>query len=158
MGFETNLKFRYLILIYAMILLADLIYSSSLAWGAIRDDVIKGPIDAVVLEVVDGDTIKVEAAIWPGQSVKTGVRLRGYDAPELKARCAREKEMAVAAADLMEKAVASKKVTLYNVHFGKYAGRVVADIYTADDRSVGTLLEQAELAHLYDGGKRQSWC
>ncbi len=48
--------------------------------AALRQD-IPGPILARVVEVIDGDTILVEARIWLDQVVTTRVRLAGVDAP-----------------------------------------------------------------------------
>jgi endonuclease YncB( thermonuclease family) len=40
---------------------------------------------AEVVHVIDGDTFAARVTIWPGVEVKTRVRLRGIDAPELHA-------------------------------------------------------------------------
>jgi endonuclease YncB( thermonuclease family) len=42
---------------------------------------------AEVVHVIDGDTFEARVAVWPGIEIKTKVRLRGIDAPELHARC-----------------------------------------------------------------------
>src|ERR1700750_1770804 len=44
-------------------------------------------LSADVLRVIDGDTFEARVHLWPGLYVTTRVRLRGIDAPELKARC-----------------------------------------------------------------------
>ncbi len=41
---------------------------------------------------------------------------------------------------------------------GKYFGRVVADVATADGVDVGAVLIAAGHARPYDGGARGSWC
>jgi hypothetical protein len=45
---------------------------------------------AEVVHVIDGDTFEARVAVWPGIEIKTRVRLRGIDAPELHARCDHE--------------------------------------------------------------------
>ena len=47
---------------------------------------------------------------------------------------------------------------LRNIHYGKYAGRVLARVETSDGEDLNTLLLEAGLARVYDGGKRRSWC
>ncbi|HEY4265726.1 MAG TPA: hypothetical protein VGM72_10435, partial [Micropepsaceae bacterium] len=59
-------------------------------------EALEGPVSAVVQRVVDGDTIEVRAAIWLGQSLTVRVRIDGVDAPELKARCPEERQLAIA--------------------------------------------------------------
>ncbi len=68
---------------------------------------VPGPIDAQVIEVLDGDTIRVRAHIWPNQQVETLVRVEGVNTPELKAQCPAERELSLRATyDLINTAVA----------------------------------------------------
>ncbi len=53
-----------------------------------------GPLPAEVISVIDGDTLEVRVHIWLGQDISTRVRLAGIDAPELKGKCDREKDLA----------------------------------------------------------------
>src|SRR5262245_62165511 len=66
---------------------------------ALARERIAGPLSAEVMRAVDGDTLEVKVQIWLGQELTTDVRIKGIDAPEMKGRCPREKEMAHAAAD-----------------------------------------------------------
>ncbi len=50
-----------------------------------------------VIRTIDGDTFEARVHLAPGQDVMTRVRLRGIDAPELKAACAEELRLAEAA-------------------------------------------------------------
>ena len=122
------------------------------------DEVLKGPVWAQVIDIYDGDTIVVEANVWPGHRVQTAVRLNGYDTPELKARCDKESEMAKRAKVFVQDNLKDKQVMLENIHFGKYAGRVVADIKLPDGQSLGDMLYGQKLAAVYSGGKRKDWC
>src|SRR2546423_372402 len=56
---------------------------------------------AQVLRVLDGDTFEARVSVWPGLDITTKVRLRGIDAPELRARCADELAQAQAARDAL---------------------------------------------------------
>ena len=64
---------------------------------AVAADRLAGPVQAEVLRVLDGDTGEVEARIWLGQTLRTLVRIRGADTPELHGKCARERDLALVA-------------------------------------------------------------
>ena len=49
-------------------------------------ETIAGPVSAEIIEVIDGDTILVDASPWPQQTIEVYVRLRGIDAPELHSK------------------------------------------------------------------------
>lgn len=123
-----------------------------------RADVVPGPVPARVIEVVDGDTIAVRARIWIGQDVETRVRLAGVDAPEINGRCGRERALAAHARAFVVEAIGGDAVKLSDVHYGKYAGRVVANVETAAGDDLGVLLIAAGLGRPYHGGARESWC
>ena len=50
-----------------------------------------------VIRVIDGDTVEARVHLEVGRDLNTRIRLRGIDAPELKAACAQELRMAEAA-------------------------------------------------------------
>ena len=110
------------------------------------------------LRVVDGDTVRVEALIWIGQSVEGNVRLAGIDAPELsRPDCAAEREKGQAAKEFVEALLAGEgAAALYDVEADKYGGRVVARLETADGGDVGAMLVAAGLAAPID--ERRDWC
>ncbi len=125
--------------------------------------VVPGPVAAQVLRVIDGDTIEVRAAVWVGQVVTTHVRLAAVDAPELRARCSEEREKALAARAFVEQWLGASgdlpvRVQLSSVRYGKYAGRVVADVAAQDGRDLGVALLRAGHARPYGGGRREGWC
>ncbi len=117
-----------------------------------------GVISADVIEIYDGDTIKVKAQIWLGQSVITRIRLRGIDTPEIRSSCAGETAMAVRAREYLKFLIGSKTVILKNLQYGKYAGRVIADVYIDTRMSLSEALIERGLAVIYTGGKRPQWC
>ena len=118
-----------------------------------------GPVAAEVLRIVDGDTLLVSARPWPQQTVEVFVRLRGIDAPEMKARCRQEREAAVAARDrLVRMAGEGTSLLLTNVAGDKYFGRVVADVELPDGSNPAKDLVAAGLALPYDGGRKAPRC
>ena len=88
----------------------------------------------------------------------TQVRLRGIDAPELKASCASELRMAEAATGALRALLGQGEVMIFNIGPDKYNGRVVADAGTARTPDVSAALLAAGLARRYDGGRRSGWC
>ena len=119
-----------------------------------------GPIKAKVIRIIDGDTIQVEAMIWPGQYIKTYIRINGIDTPEHKGKCEKEKILAKKATLLLKNTIPdAQPILLYNVKNGKFAGRVVADIKTINGISIAKTMLDEGVARPYDGKKkRQPWC
>jgi endonuclease YncB( thermonuclease family) len=113
---------------------------------------------AEVLRVLDGDTFEARVNLWPGLDVTTRVRLRGIDAPEMKARCDDERVKAEAARDALRAILGQGGVGISKVTPDKYGGRVDADASTASTPDVGAALLDAGLARRYSGGRRESWC
>jgi endonuclease YncB( thermonuclease family) len=113
---------------------------------------------AEVVRVIDGDTFEALVSVWPGVEIKTRVRLRGIDAPELHARCDDEWARAQRARAALEKILAQGGVTIAQVGPDKYAGRVDATVSTRNTADVSAVLLSGGWARSYDGGRRQSWC
>ncbi|MFD2206652.1 thermonuclease family protein [Kiloniella antarctica] len=114
-------------------------------------------VPADVISVYDGDTFKANAHPWPGMTMNVSIRVNGVDTPEIRGKCQAEKDTAIAARDYVRE-VLGESVILKNVKRGKYAGRVVADVYLEDGRNLTELLIAAGLGRAYDGGKRSGWC
>lgn len=113
---------------------------------------------AEIVRVIDGDTFEARVRVWPGLEVSTKVRLRGIDAPELRARCAEERMRGEAARDALAALLARGPVGISQVNLDKYGGRVVADASTRSGTSIADALVTAGHARRYDGGRRQGWC
>ncbi|WP_456751402.1 MULTISPECIES: thermonuclease family protein [unclassified Bradyrhizobium] len=111
-----------------------------------------------VIRTIDGDTFEARVHLTPGPDLYTRVRLRGIDAPELKASCARELQMAQAATVALRDLLGQGDVAIYNVGPDKYQGRVVADVATKKTDNVSAAMLAAGHARAYNGGHRFGWC
>ena len=67
-----------------------------------------------------------------------------------------EKDLAIRARDFVRTTVGAQ-VQLTNVRFGKYAGRVVADVWV-NEQKLSDLLIAENLGRPYHGGRREGWC
>ncbi len=119
---------------------------------------LRGGHPAQVLRVIDGDTFEARVRIWPGMDVTTRVRLRGIDAPELRARCEAERAQAMAARDALARLLAQGDVGVAEVGQDKYGGRVDASVSTAATQDVSDAMLAGGFARAYHGGRRRSWC
>jgi endonuclease YncB( thermonuclease family) len=114
------------------------------------------PVD--VIRTIDGDTFEARVHLAPGQDVTTRIRLRGIDAPELKAACAEELRMAEAATSALRDLLRQGEVAIYNIGPDKYQGRVVADVATKRTGNVSAALITSGHVRSYNGGHRNGWC
>ncbi len=124
--------------------------------AAVGADPIPGPVNARVVSVYDGDTLTVDAEPWPGLTARTSVRVAGVDTPEIRGKCQSEKDLAVRARDFV-RATVGAHVQLTDVRLGKYAGRVVADVWV-NEQKLSDLLIAENLGRPYHGGRREGWC
>lgn len=118
-----------------------------------------GPVYAAELvRVLDGDTFEARVKVWPGMEAVTRVRLRGVDAPEMKARCEVEHERALAARAALSDLLSRGSIAVSNVAQDKYGGRIDADVAAAGSANVASVLLERGLVRRYGGGRRLSWC
>jgi endonuclease YncB( thermonuclease family) len=110
------------------------------------------------LRILDGDTFEARVHVWPGVDITTKVRLRGIDAPELKARCPEERIKAEAARDALAALLAQGGVEISRVGLDKFGGRVDADASTKSTPDISAALLRAGVARNYSGGRRETWC
>lgn len=111
-----------------------------------------------VIRTIDGDTFEARVHLGPGVEPTTRIRLRGIDAPELKASCPQELQMAEAATGALRRLLGQGDVAISNIGPDKYAGRVVADVETRRTGNISTAMIAAGHARFYGGGHRSGWC
>jgi endonuclease YncB( thermonuclease family) len=129
---------------------------AEMVWKRAGNGDVRHPVD--VLRTIDGDTFEARVHLEQGLDLNTRVRLRGIDAPELKASCPQELQMAEAAADALRALLSEGGVTIFNIGPDKYGGRVVADAATRRTGNVSTAMLAAGHARSYGGGHRSGWC
>ena len=125
-------------------------------WKSAGNSSVRHPVE--VLRTIDGDTFEARVHLSPGLEPTTRVRLRGVDAPERKAACAQELELAEAAGAALRGLLGEGGVTIYNIGPDKYNGRVVADAATRRTDNVSAALVAAGHARNYGGRHRDGWC
>src|SRR5262245_53087790 len=129
---------------------------AEMIWMRAANSDVRHPVD--VIRTIDGDTFEARVHLSPGVEPTTRVRLRGIDAPELKASCPQELQMAEAATDALRALLREGDVTIFNIGPDKYSGRVVADAATRRTGNVSTAMLAAGHARSYGGGHRNGWC
>lgn len=117
-----------------------------------------GPVEANVVDVIDGDTFLADALVWPGQSLRINIRIRGIDAPEMKSRCQTEHDAALRARDGLVDILGVQPILISNIAGAKYYGRVLADVVAANGKEVAEEMILRSLVRPYGGGKRAGWC
>ena len=107
-----------------------------------------------VIKCYDADTITIASKLPYDASplYRLSVRLNGIDAPEIKGKCAEEKEVAKEARDFVSNLVLNKYVRLENIESEKY-GRILADVYIGNVHLNEILLKE-RYAVKYDGGSK----
>lgn len=110
-----------------------------------------------VLTITDGDTFRGRIEVWPNVEVVTAIRISGIDTPEIRGKCAAEREKAIAARERLRALLAAGDVTITQVMNDKFAGRVDAVVMVNGVRVADTLVAEG-LARPYIGGTRQGWC
>jgi micrococcal nuclease len=118
-----------------------------------------GPYEIDIVKVIDGDTILVDAHSWPGTTNRVKVRLSMIDAPEIKSKSKCETSLAYDARNFAIKWLSNGRHSLYNVKLGKYAGRVIGEIYNEKGRGLSDELMKNNLAINYNkNSKNHVWC
>lgn len=138
-----------------------LIWGVFAGWGVGAETLYPGPIVGQVKRVIDGDTLVVDAYIWPNtQASDVAIRIRGIDTPERRGKCQKERDLAERAKQLMAQAFpVGRRVYVYQVEAGKYGGRFIAAVRRDDGRDWANYIQQFGLAAPYQGrGAKRDWC
>jgi endonuclease YncB( thermonuclease family) len=128
---------------------------AEMVWRRAGSSDVRHPVD--VIRTIDGDTFEARVHLPPDINLTTRVRLRGIDAPELKASCPQELQMAEAATATLRSLLGEGDVRIFNIGPDKYGGRVVADVTTRRG-NVSTAMLAAGHVRSYGGGHRSGWC
>jgi micrococcal nuclease len=114
-------------------------------------------VTATVVSVHDGDTIVVDIPGWPAVvGERIGVRIRGIDAPELRAKSDHIRGLAFDARGLViELCEVGSRIELQGVARDKYF-RVLATVF-CQGRDVAQELLARGLAKPYYGGTKTGW-
>jgi len=116
-----------------------------------------GPYDVTVIRVIDGDTVEVDAAVWPGQTNRIKVRVADVNTPEIRRSPQCEKALGAKAPTFTQAWLDGGQVSLTGVKLGKYAGRVVGNL-VRDGASLSQALIESGHGRPYSGGKKGTWC
>lgn len=113
-----------------------------------------------VINVVDGDTIRISADFLPPTLGNTLLlRIDGVDTPEkgYLAKCQREQDASKIATEATRKFVEQGHPRVILHKWDKYGGRVLGDI-EINNQMLSTYLIANKYARPYDGGKKSDWC
>lgn len=135
-----------------------LLLAFSPAEASPRQEILNGPLPGEVLNVLDGDTVNVKVRVWIGTEIETSLRIEGIDAPEMKGKCEKERTLAEAARQEVIHLLNNSPVQIYNIRLEKYAGRVLAQVQTANGVDIAKHMLEKGLARSYHGEKRRAWC
>ena len=129
---------------------------ADMVWKRAGSPDVRHPV--VVVRTIDGDTFEARVHLPPDLDLTTRIRLRGIDAPELKASCPEELQKAEAASVALRGLLGEGEVAIFNIGPDKYAGRVVADVATKKTANVSSALLASGHVRSYNGGHRIGWC
>jgi micrococcal nuclease len=115
--------------------------------------------DAVVLNVVDGDTIDVDVDLGFHVHQNMRLRLSGIDTPELNSPDPEKRAAALKAKEYLTTLVAGKKVVIETFRdktekFGRFLAKVTVFTSQGSALNVNDHMIQVGYAKPYDGGKR----
>lgn len=107
---------------------------------------------ATLLGCYDGDTCRININNTPTFVATQSLRFNGFDTPELRGKCGREKLLAKRAKEVTLKYMQSNPRLVVSDKRDKY-GRLIVDAPDLAEQLISD-----GLARPYDGGKREGWC
>ena len=146
-----------LLIVCATLIIGVAGFASHLVAKPRQKQILPGPFQFDVLDVYDGDTFTARIDIWLGQTVTVKIRLTEIDTPEMRGKCAYETKLAQQARQFAKNWLQQDELVLTNVHYGTYAGRVLATAQTKKGETLSSALLKANLAKPYLG-RRAQWC
>lgn len=159
----TNLRNKIIGLFVAVVLTYTLVYYTQDISAEPHTRLIRTYMLPEVVNVVDGDTINVILGPLkhypPLDRVK--IRINGIDTPEStwRAKCEKEKKLGLQAKKALEELISDRKrIKIKNYKYGKYGGRIIADVIVGSVNAAERLIAR-ELAKPYTGqGPKPNWC
>jgi micrococcal nuclease len=128
-------------------------------WCLVTSFAVASDLTVIPLEIVDGDTFKTNLIGLPDSLRKVSVRIKGIDTPEIKGKCLQEIEKAIEAKSKLKEIISDySAITVKNVKWDKYGGRILGDVYLSNGNNVASEMISSGLARPYSGGSRTSWC
>lgn len=115
-------------------------------------------IGAVVTDAYDGDTLTVQASLWPDLVWTGNVRVLGVDTPEIRGQCDQEKRWALASRNYVRQLLIDETIILSDLQHDAYGGRVRATVQLENGVLLSDLLIAGIYGRAYDGGTRGDWC
>lgn len=114
-----------------------------------------------VIEVIDGDTIKIDAS-QESELIKYleySVRISSIDAPEIHTKSDCEKKLGLQAKKFLQSIVKNNQlIKIINPTWDKYGGRILAEL-EINDQSISQLMIDNKHAIAYFGQKKNIiWC
>ena len=115
--------------------------------------------DVIINKVIDGDTFQIIIKEHPPELQKLSIRILHLDTPEIHGHCDLEKERAQKAKQFLDKLLpVNSLVTLKNIKYDKYGGRILADVFY-NNTNIADLMKSNKLGADYEGeGPKPSWC
>jgi endonuclease YncB( thermonuclease family) len=113
-------------------------------------------IEGKVVSVYDGDSVKI---IFPFKNTmyKWTCRLDGIDTPELRTKCAVEKEYAYKVRNILRDTILYKVVRVKCGKFDKYGRLLTTIVCIEDNRNINNWLIENKFAVEYHGDTKQKW-
>ena len=139
--------------------LLTVLFVSTLFFSTAKAQVIEVFANVEYVRAYDGDTITVNIPRLPDVFGKNiGIRVRGVDTPEIRAKCDNEKYMAIRARNYVRSLLENaKKIDLINPERGKYF-RIVADVRFDGADLRDSLLHMGYAINYNGGTKTNPWC
>lgn len=113
-----------------------------------------------IVEVIDGDSIKITAPFLPPELGKTLIlRINGIDTPEKgsRAKCNEERIKSHQSVQFTRSFIKSGKPEIILIKWDKYGGRIIGDILI-NAKYLSEELLRNNLASKYSGGTKKNWC
>lgn len=112
-----------------------------------------------VSRVIDGDTFEIIIPQHPSPLSTVSIRIKGIDTPEIfHYSCKEELELGLQVKKYLIKLIENKQVTLSELSYDKYGGRVDA-VVMYYNTNIGEQLITLGMAHPYNGKTNKlSWC